>query len=164
MAAECCPVTCKFPFYAATCLPRESRQGRPGLKEIISIIRETWETRRDEIEKSADSIEAALKVGKSVSSSEGISAERIKSLAEEAYSLFRGSFDQDNGGFGRAPKFPMVPILFFHLRKIVKRVNLSKRPEFIKPSMESLRFTFAGRTIVRNSSTIRKSSIFYLTD
>jgi len=44
----------KRPFYAATYMPRESRFGRVGLKELILQVKEWWSIKRDELYSSAE--------------------------------------------------------------------------------------------------------------
>ncbi len=50
----------RFPFFAATYIPKESRWGRQGLVELIPRLRTIWETRRGEVEKAAAQTVAQL--------------------------------------------------------------------------------------------------------
>ena len=51
----------KRPFFAATYLPKESRVGRTGMKDLIPRIKEVWTTRRGEVIESGVKIIAALR-------------------------------------------------------------------------------------------------------
>ncbi len=101
----------KKPFYAGTYFPKESRFGRPGMKELIPRIIDIWLTKRDEINKSASEIVNALSI-QTKRESKAIN----ESIFEKAYLEFRDRFDSEYGGFGNAPKFPSPHNLSFLLR------------------------------------------------
>ncbi len=101
----------KKPFFAGTYFPKESRFGRPGMKELIPQIKEIWVTRRDEIDKSASEIVNALSTETKTKS--GTPDENI---IEKALAEFQNRFDTEYGGFGSAPKFPSPHNLSFLLR------------------------------------------------
>ena len=102
----------KKPFFAGTYFPKESRFGRIGMKELITQIKNLWETRRDEILKSSEQISSAV-----VSSS---SFKTGSPLTEDIFNIafkeFEERFDEEYGGFGTAPKFPTPHNLMFLLR------------------------------------------------
>jgi len=50
----------KKPFYAATYIPRETRQGRVGMVDLIPRVKDMWETRRSEILGAANDITEGL--------------------------------------------------------------------------------------------------------
>lgn len=50
----------KKPFFAATYIPKESRFGRAGMKELIPKIKALWESRRDELLDRAQKITTIL--------------------------------------------------------------------------------------------------------
>lgn len=106
----------KLPFYASTYIPKHSRLGRPGLMEIIPEIRDIWEIKQDEVVKSAAAVAGALKKMKSKSAGGELTIDGLWDLMERAYDLFSSEFDEENGGFGQAPKFPMPSAIFFLLR------------------------------------------------
>ena len=101
----------KQPFFAGTYFPKDSRFGRPGMKEIISGIKDIWLNRRNEINKSASDIVNAL------NNNPASSAEKIKeNIFDKAFIEFKERFDPEFGGFGSAPKFPSPHNLCFLLR------------------------------------------------
>ena len=57
------------PFFAGTYFPKTGRFGRPGMMDLVPKIRELWESKHDDIIKSADQIALALQ--KSARSSPG---------------------------------------------------------------------------------------------
>jgi len=102
----------KKPFFAGTYIPRETRFGRPGMIELLPRIDEIWKTRNNEVVESAGRIVAEL---------EARSEERERETPEKgiltsAYEQLDGLFDDVNGGFGGAPKFPSPQNLMFLLR------------------------------------------------
>ena len=50
----------KKPFFAATYLPKQSRQGRPGLIDICRQVKNLWSDQNEKVEASAASIAANL--------------------------------------------------------------------------------------------------------
>ncbi|MCX5846098.1 MAG: thioredoxin domain-containing protein [Deltaproteobacteria bacterium] len=100
------------PFFAATYIPRESRFGRVGMLDLIPKIQEAWKERRDDIVISAGQIVASMQQKVSEVTGEALS----KDILDEAYKELKGLYDEKNGGFGSAPKFPMPHQLLFLLR------------------------------------------------
>ena len=103
------------PFFAATYIPRENRYGRVGMIELVSRIRELWEERREEVANSARQITEAVRSAGDSPAGDGPAVLDEKTL-ERAYGYFLSVFDPDDGGFGRAPKFPTPHNLMFLMR------------------------------------------------
>ena len=103
------------PFFAGTYIPKENRYGRVGMKELVPAIRELWKNKREEVLESARQItDAVCNMGDSLRRV-GTSLLNEKTL-DQAYSYFLSAFDPDEGGFGRAPKFPTPHNLMFLMR------------------------------------------------
>ena len=102
----------KQPFFAATYIPKESRSDRIGLMDLIPKIQEVWNERRDDIVKSADQIVASLQQKGPETRCEIVSED----ILDAAYNELAALYDEKNGGFGRAPKFPMPHQILFLLR------------------------------------------------
>lgn len=100
----------KKPFFAATYLPKESKFGRQGMMEIIPQIRDIWKKNRGRAEALAAQVISSLK-------DEHKAGEELKEdVLQVAYEQLLGAFDEQNGGFGGAPKFPTPHNLMFLLR------------------------------------------------
>ncbi len=100
----------KKPFFAATYIPRESRFGRAGMRELIPRLSRAWKNRRAEVLDSAGQITAALS---GIATAPGaLDADILSRAFEEAIQ----SFDSRHGGFGGAPKFPTTHRLVFLMR------------------------------------------------
>ncbi|MFA5182205.1 MAG: thioredoxin domain-containing protein [Syntrophales bacterium] len=103
----------KRPFFAATYIPKDSRFGRTGLRELIPQASQVWKDRRGEIIQSATQILALLKKEEQwAAPEEPLGA----TLADEAYEDLMSRYDETWGGFGPPPKFPMPHQLVFLLR------------------------------------------------
>ena len=100
----------KKPFFAASYIPKESRYGMTGLLDLIPRISKVWRDRRGELEEAGDCVFGALQ---SAPSPEG---DIPDAAIDEAYETFLRIFDEENGGFGDAPRFPAPHNLIFLLR------------------------------------------------
>jgi uncharacterized protein YyaL (SSP411 family) len=101
------------PFFAATYIPKESRYGRPGMLELIPRIAEVWNTRREEVNTSSESILQALR---RASQSRTAGDLLDESILKRSYEELSEQFDEQHGGFGSAPKFPSPHNFLFLLR------------------------------------------------
>ncbi len=102
------------PFYGGTYFPPESRQGRPGLLDMLRRITELWTTRRKDLNGSADDItHRMLSMAEHEAGNAYPAAERELQGAGQS---FLHEYDHDHGGFGGAPKFPRPSQPLFLLR------------------------------------------------
>ncbi|HUW64686.1 MAG TPA: thioredoxin domain-containing protein [Spirochaetia bacterium] len=102
----------KAPFYAGTYFPPESRWGRPGLLQVLQILRQNWSQRRPDLEKAGREVLQAVEAHYRPAASQ----EPDPHILDRAYQQLDGSFDPVWGGFGPAPKFPSPHNLLFLLR------------------------------------------------
>jgi uncharacterized protein YyaL (SSP411 family) len=100
----------KKPFFAATYLPKESKFGRQGMMEIIPQIRDIWKKNRGGAEALAAEVISSLK------DKQKAGEELKEDVLHVAYEQLLEAFDEQNGGFGSAPKFPTPHNLTFLLR------------------------------------------------
>lgn len=98
----------KKPFFAGTYFPVQSRYGVPGFADLLNTVINQWDNNRSELLRSANQVITHLK--QSESSHNNVNN---NNLYERAVQMFFDSFDNTNGGFGTAPKFPMPHNLFF---------------------------------------------------
>ncbi|MDX1639959.1 MAG: thioredoxin domain-containing protein, partial [Balneolaceae bacterium] len=102
----------KKPFYAATYIPKQSRQGRPGMLDLIPWLQNLWEEKREKVYRSADEIKQVFQKSNTGTPGETSGREALN----KAYYQFKQQFDREHGGFGDAPKFPSPHNLMFLLR------------------------------------------------
>ena len=127
----------KEPFFAATYLPRESRFGRVGMKELIPRVKEAWEMRRNELYGFAERILSVLRRGEDETGFDR-TGELDETTLDEAYLYFSDHFDEQFGGFGPAPKFPSPHRLTFLLR-YWKRTGKEGALRMVEKTLESMR-------------------------
>lgn len=98
----------KKPFFAGTYFPVRSQYGMPGFSDLLTILAAQWKENRPELLQSAEEVIVHLK------EKEPESEQRAEeNLAETAVAILKRSFDEINGGFGQAPKFPTPHTLLF---------------------------------------------------
>ena len=91
-------------IFAGTYLPPQSAQGRMGFRELTSFIKGKFDDAYEEVQKSAVSIEAAIKqYERSFEQKEHIDAGTV---LETFVSKVKASYDDVSKGIGSAPKFP----------------------------------------------------------
>ncbi len=103
------------PFYAATYIPRESRFGHVGMLDLVPRIAELWAANRRGVVESAGKVTSELSRLAATSPVPGRELDRAP--IERAHRVLSGSYDEANGGFGSAPKFPSPHNLVFLLRQ-----------------------------------------------
>ncbi len=101
----------KVPFFGGTYFPPEDRSGRPGFKKVLNAVLELYRSKKDEISRYTDRLMSALTY--SPASRGNISESHI----DEALERILAAYDQENGGFGTAPKFPMPGAIDFLLNR-----------------------------------------------
>ena len=102
----------KEPFFAGTYFPKDRRGGRSGMLQILPMISEAWATKRDDIMTSVNQVKNYLDKVNSKPAGDNLTEELVTS----AYDQFRDGFDEEYGGFFRAPKFPSPHNLIFLMR------------------------------------------------
>ena len=91
------------PFFGGTYFPPDDAMGRPGFKRILRGVAESFQTRRAEIDTSAQALEEAVAKAEVFKTARGeFDAGVVDSVIESALSMF----DEKHGGFGQSPKFP----------------------------------------------------------
>jgi len=100
------------PFFAATYLPKHSRQGIMGLSELIPLISKLWQEKKDEVLSEASRVSRMIRQSVVLRPGEGLDP----GLLQAAYSELKARFNAGSGGFGPAPTFPMPHHIMFLLR------------------------------------------------
>ena len=99
------------PFYGGTYFPPEPRHGMPSFMQVLEFVSNLWKERREEV------VTNTSQVLHAISPSQPRGGPELERLSlDEAYSTLVSSFDQEHGGFGGAPKFPLPGNLAFLLR------------------------------------------------
>ncbi len=112
------PMTCFLdpdgrPFYFGTYYPPSPRGGMPGFGQVLTAIADTWATRRDEVDRAAESITEHLRAN----TGPVPAGPRLDdALLAGAVAQILDDEDRRAGGFGGAPKFPPSMLLEALLR------------------------------------------------
>ena len=107
------------PFLAGTYFPKERAHGRPSFVEVCRAVAEAWRDQRTALEQQADQLRDAVVEHSNL---ERLSVNlpkgglEAKAAVDAALSAVADGFDAQEGGFGRAPKFPQPSWLELALR------------------------------------------------
>lgn len=93
-------------FYAGTYYPPVPVQGRPSFSQVLDAVSDAWTNRRDEVEQNAAEIAEAL----SSQALESAGSLPTRDDLARVVSQLASFEDDEFGGFGRAPKFPIAPV------------------------------------------------------
>ena len=103
------------PFFGGTYFPKTARYGLPAFGELMQRIADAFRDQRREIADQNRKLRAAL--GQSLPPA-GVDAGEFSAAAlDAAVGGLAQAFDPDNGGFGKAPKFPRPQDLLLLLRR-----------------------------------------------
>ena len=91
------------PFYGGTYFPPEDRHGMPGFPRVLQGVAQAYRDKPQDVQKSVDQILSALnRMSHSEDHKHALEPEFIGKAADQIAS----AYDPQNGGLGRAPKFP----------------------------------------------------------
>ncbi|WP_435738915.1 DUF255 domain-containing protein [Cellulosimicrobium sp. PMB13] len=104
------------PFYAGTYWPPVPVQGRPAFRDVLDAVAQAWEQRRDQVLETGETIRDALReaAGAGAPGAPDGSAPllaHLPAVAAQVLDRLEAAQDRLHGGFGGAPKFPVVPAL-----------------------------------------------------
>ena len=103
------------PFYVGTYFPRDAKRGRPGFRDLLDSIAESWADDREDVEERADQWAGAM-AGELEATpdqpGELPDSEQLETAAGRAVE----SADREHGGFGRGQKFPQTGRLHLLMR------------------------------------------------
>jgi len=105
-----------LPFWGGAYFPRKRQQGMPSFLEVLAHISNLWETRRNDVLQAGSNLTDALR--QQAACEGGAGSEPLDDGAfAPALRLVTEAFDQTNGGWGDAPKFPQPALVEFLLRR-----------------------------------------------
>ena len=91
------------PFFGGTYFPPEDHMGRPGFRRILLAVADSYESKRPDLERAANSLADAIAQAEVFT---GARAEFDPGVIDSQIASMTQQFDVKNGGFGRSPKFP----------------------------------------------------------
>ena len=96
------------PFYGGTYFPPYDMQGRPSFRRVLLAISDAFREKNGDVLEQAKMVEGALAHAESLA---GKTSEFSPTVIQEIIDAALRMFDETNGGFGSAPKFPHPSIL-----------------------------------------------------
>ncbi len=106
------------PFFGGTYFPPTPRHGMPAWRDVIVSVGRAWNnpSQRFSLNRSAADLTETLKKTLAWQNSDrSPDAESVRDLLYDAVDSFADEYDEQNGGFSNAPKFPMPTVLDFLL-------------------------------------------------
>src|SRR5262249_43563270 len=110
------------PFFGGTYFPPQDAHGRPGFPRVGKEMARIWKDERDRASEAAAELTARVREI-SLPEPDGAAkgaGEVPADLLEKAATQLLSSFDEEQGGFGGAPKFPHPMDLALLLRVVAK--------------------------------------------
>ena len=119
------------PFFAGTYFPPESRHGRPGFGDLLIGVSDAYKGKRDDVVRVSQEVAGQIRrLSEMTPSPQALTA----SILNRAFGDLAGRFDNQEGGFGGAPKFPHSMDVSFLLRYHRRTGN----PEALRMAVLSL--------------------------
>ena len=119
------------PFFAGTYFPPAPRWGRPGFADVLRAAADAFRSKNDDVRRMADEVTAQIaRLSEMTPSAQPLAP----SILNRAFGDLAGRFDNDEGGFGGAPKFPHSMDVSFLLRYHRRTGN----PEALRMAVLSL--------------------------
>ena len=91
------------PFYGGTYFPPDDHYGRPSFRRVLMAISDAYQNKNNDVSEQAKLVEGAIANSESMA---GKTGEFSLQVVDEIVQVALRSFDETNGGFGNAPKFP----------------------------------------------------------
>src|ERR1017187_3006118 len=115
------------PFFCGTYFPPDARYGRPGFKELLQRIHDVWEANHDAILLQAGKITETIGQYATIRRDGSETNSLDDAPLRLGFEQFRSNYDEVNGGFGGAPKFPRPVALNFLFRQFARTNEVAAR-------------------------------------
>jgi uncharacterized protein len=100
------------PFFAASYIPKISDRGMIGIVDLVPQVMQMWKMQRNQLEMVGADIRSRVEYLQKRTPEDGLGKKDL----DDAYEKLVMDFDDENGGFGSAPKFPAPHNMLFLLR------------------------------------------------
>jgi uncharacterized protein YyaL (SSP411 family) len=102
-----------YPFLGGSYFPPDNERGRTGMKQILSRLAGLWDTEEKRLREAG---EQAVTLSRRQASTHAPSVKLNEAVPAEARRRMAADYDELQGGFGPAPRFPQPARLFFLLQ------------------------------------------------
>src|SRR5712671_2606674 len=130
------------PFAGGTYFPPEDRWGQPGFAKVLERIAAAWKQDHEKISEQGTKIIEALR--ESQNAQPEAPAKIDTQVFQTAYEQLSRSFDDKEGGFGTAPKFPRPVSLNFLTRFYARDPKSESGKRALEMDLVTLRKMAAG--------------------
>src|SRR2546430_2758473 len=130
------------PFVGGTYFPPEDRYGQPAFKKVLERIAGAWKQDHEKIAEQGSKIVEALR--ESQNAQPEAPAKIDTQVFQTAYEQLDRSFDDKEGGFGTAPKFPRPVALNFLTRFCARNPKSESGRHALEMDLLTLRKMAAG--------------------
>jgi uncharacterized protein len=116
------------PFYGGTYFPPQDHYGRPSFRRVLLSIAQAYREKNGDVLEQARMVESAVAQAEAYGGAgENISESIMAAIIEAAQKMF----DERNGGFGGAPKFPHPSTLDLLMERYARTHNEELRHVFV---------------------------------
>lgn len=122
------------PFFAASYIPKYSRGGMIGMLDLVPQVMQMWSGQRAHLEM----VGADIKDRIVAMEKRRLQKEPDRAVLQDTYDRLMLDFDEENGGFGSAPKFPTTHKLLFLLRHY-KRTGEKNALAMVEKTLNEMR-------------------------
>ncbi len=105
------------PFFAGTYFPNRPRGEMITFKSLLGRVADAWKTKKSAVMKDSEALTKAILANMSAASPADSASPVDSSFLERATVMIMNEFDEYEGGFGRAPKFPQPSTIELLLRR-----------------------------------------------
>ena len=130
------------PFVGGTYFPPVDRYGQPGFKKVLERIAAAWKQDHAKIADQGSKLLEALRESQSAQAE--TTAKIDNQFFQTAYEQLSRSFDDKEGGFGTAPKFPRPVSLNFLTRFYARDTKSESGKHALEMDLVTLRKMAAG--------------------
>src|SRR5437868_7886292 len=130
------------PFVGGTYFPPEDRYGQPAFRKVLERIAAAWKQDHEKIAEQGSKIVEALR--ESQNAQPEAPAKIDTQVFQTAYEQLSRSFDNKEGGFGTAPKFPRPVALNFLTRFYARNPKNESGKRALEMDLVTLRKMAAG--------------------
>jgi uncharacterized protein YyaL (SSP411 family) len=109
------------PYYAGTYYPPEPRHGMPSWAQVVEGVGRAWHEQRDQIVDAAERMVERLRASQAMRAPD---AELDPAQLDAAVAALRKTYDDQDGGWGGAPKFPAASAIEFLLARGERQMAL----------------------------------------
>lgn len=130
------------PIFGGTYFPPESSPGHPGLKAVSERLASRWTAGREKLLAQAEEMfQALVEESRTAAASDQLD---VPGLRQRLLRQIRDNFDEEHGGFERAPKFPSPVVLDFLLDEAAAGPDATRRDRARDMAVQTLRALAAG--------------------